>query len=103
MGRPRHPGQLYIAGVHGHGAERGGWLGGGKADVGGEESDGQDGGAGGVDGGRGVVVFAGWGVRERGGYRGGWGAVLLLVGGSGSVDGDGLMGNPVYRLYTLGH
>lgn len=71
--------------------------------MGGEESDGQDGGAGGVDGGRGVVVFAGWGVRERGGYRGGWGAVLLLVGGSGSVDGDGLMGNPVYRLYTLGH
>ena len=49
--------------------------------MGGEESYGQDGGAGGADGGGGVALFAGGGVREWGGLRGGWGAVLFLGGG----------------------
>lgn len=53
--------------------------------MGGEKSDGQDGRAGGVDGGRGLALFTGWRVCEWGGFRGGWGAVLLLGGG---WDGD---------------
>lgn len=65
--------------------------------MGGAEPDGQDGRAGGVDGGGGVAVLAGGGVCEWGGFGGGWGAVLFLglggerrVGGWMADDGDGL-------------
>lgn len=61
--------------------------------MGGEESDGQDGRAGGADGGGGVVVFGGGGVCDRGGFRGGWGAVLFLGWGDGGGKGGEMMGN----------
>lgn len=55
--------------------------------MGGTESDGQDGRAGGVDGGGGVAVFTGWGICEWGGFCGRWGAVLFLGGEGGREVG----------------
>lgn len=51
--------------------------------MGGTESDGPDGCAGGVDGGRGIALLTGWRLFERRRFRGGWGPVLFL----GWVDG----------------
>lgn len=83
MGRARDTRELHIAGVYGYGAERGRWVGGGEEDVGRAESDGEDGCAGGVDGGGGVALFTGGGLCEWRGFGGGWGAVLFLAGGRG--------------------
>lgn len=79
MGPARRARELHLSWLHGHGAERGGRLGGGEGGVVRAEPDGAHGHRRGVDGRSGAVVRGGGELYLGGGFGDRWGADLFLV------------------------